>query len=152
VSSRTISIIGLALLVVGCSGSSVPPEPPLPPITREAHYEPPYAATSLTQTPDTYPAEVSENTPLLSPTFDLQLRSASLSEALQALAQSIGYGVNVPASVANRRVSVVQVGTVVELLESVAQQGRVTAELDHDARRVRVYDSSTIPKLPGPAS
>lgn len=145
---RLALLVTTALLLSACTKTTSKPRLELAPVTRQTAPELAYATSKWVQPEQPIPGQVSNNTPLLSPEFCLELESATLKEALHALSQSIGYGVDVPASLAGRKVSLNKVGTMEQLLDALAKQASVMARINHQTRRISVTDGRTIPQLP----
>jgi hypothetical protein len=82
------------------------------------------------------------------PSVSFQMPNATFQEAIEALAQSMGYRWKYPRYLAKRRIRIRMDGTVEEVLAEISRQARVRASFDHENRLVRVVERRTKPTLP----
>jgi hypothetical protein len=82
------------------------------------------------------------------PTVSFQMPNATFQEAIEALAQSMGYRWQYPSYLAKRRVRLRMDGTAEEILAEISRQARVRASFDHENRLVRVVVRKMKPTLP----
>lgn len=148
--SKRLTVI-LGLLVGGCSSS----EPPRVVVDyydtafRQTAPEPVYSRLTWSHLPQPIQKKAGDDAPYLMPVVSFELPNSNLEEALQALAQTIGYRWSYPQELAGRRVSIRRTATVVEVLDEIGKQAGVHTELDHVRRMVRAYDPNMAPRLPG---
>ena len=121
--------------------------------SRQTAPEPVYSRVTWSHLPEpapprARPREDLKNVPLFHPVVSVELHQTSLGEAVQSLAQTIGYDWSFPKELARRKVRVKTVGTVEEVLKEIDRQAGVKSELDHVRRIVRVIDKKTEPTLP----
>lgn len=140
------------LMAVGLNAchSPVPLERPIEYYTaRERQHapEPVYSRVMWSQIPAATPQKSKEDAPYLLPTISFEMPNATLEEAVEALAQTMGYQWHYPRAAAKRAVSINQVGTVDQILAEIANQAGVVAEFDHAGRQVRVFDVGMKPRL-----
>ncbi len=133
--------------IVGCGGNDEPRPVTVAyyqPAYRQTPPEPVYSRITWSHLPQPMRTKVKENAPILMPTISFELPNSSLQEAIEALAQTIGYNWHYPQSAANRKVRIKMVGSVEDVLHEIARQTQVEAVLDHEARMVRVDDGISI--------
>ncbi|MCB0344393.1 MAG: hypothetical protein KDD66_04725 [Bdellovibrionales bacterium] len=116
---------------------------------RQLPPEPVYSRMTWSNPPQPIPEPSQEKTPYLQPVIEFEFPDSNLKEAIQALAQTIGYRWDYPPNVASRKISIKRVGTVDEILGEIGRQAGVRTQLDHTSRMVRVLHSNTSPQLPG---
>ncbi len=115
---------------------------------RQLPPEPVYSRLTWSHPPQPIPAPSQQKSPYIQPVIEFDFPGSNLKEAIQALAQTIGYRWDYPPGVASRKVSIKQVGTVDEILSEIGRQAGVRTQLDHTSRMVRVLHSNTSPQLP----
>ncbi len=142
--------VGLVFLT-GCSNKErfEPPVEYYYPVRRQLPREPVYGRLTWSHLPNPLPRKVKEDAPLLSNTISVEVTHSNLEEAVEALAQTIGYRWELPKSIANRRVSIKFVGTAEQALNEIMRQAGVSGELDHKERIIRVSGGDTTPRLKG---
>ena len=118
---------------------------------RQLPPEPVYSRVTWTHLPQPIRTKVRDEAPLFMPTISFELPRSSLEEAIEALAQTIGYTWQYPKQVGKRKIAIKMIGTVQEVLDEINRQASVHAVLDHDQRIVRVMDEATAPSLPDSA-
>jgi hypothetical protein len=114
------------------------------PSTRQEPLEPVYNRTTWSQLPQAFPPADNEKAPYFAQVMYADFPNASLGEAVQAVAQTMGYRADYPASIAGRRISLKFSGTFDEILGAVGRQGKVSVEVDHTSKLVKVMDSGGI--------
>ena len=119
---------------------------------RQSPPEPVYSRFTWSQTPGPIRTKVRDEAPLFLPTISFELPNSNLDEAIEALAQTIGYGWKYPDGVKNRKIRIRMTGTVEEVLEEIGRQANVHGVLDHENRIVQVMEQSTSPSLPAETS
>lgn len=143
----TISLI--LIFVVGCSST--------PPPIAVTYYQPAYR----TSPPDTVYSRVmwsqpphpiqprsKSNAPIIMPSVTFDMPNATFDEAIEALAQSLGYRWDYPNYLAKKKIRIRMDGSVEQVLAEINKQANTNATLDHENRIVRVVDSSSSPRLP----
>lgn len=119
------------------------------PVTRREAPEPVYGRTTWAHLPKPVAPKSAQNAPYLLPVVSFELVDSDLEEAIEALAQTMGYDRHYPKSVAKRKVSIKMVGTLEEVLAEIASQAKVTARFEHERKLVRVFEDRMLPQLPG---
>lgn len=112
--------------------------------------EPVYSRVTWSHLPQPIQPKVRDAAPILMPVLSFELPKSNLEEAVEALAQTIGYGWDFPAGAAKRPVRIRMVGTVEEILKEISRQTKVKAAIDHSRRLVQVFDTEIRPELPAP--
>ncbi|MBP9838300.1 MAG: hypothetical protein KBC84_06260 [Proteobacteria bacterium] len=117
------------------------------PSFRQAPPEPVYSRVMWSQTSQPIKPKVKENAPLLMPEVDIELPKSNLEEAIQAIAQTIGYTWSYPKEIGSKPVRLKMVATVDEVLAEIDRQTNVTTVLDHESRVLKVVNNSLVPQL-----
>ena len=86
------------------------------------------------------------NAPLLLPNFKFELPDSTFEEAVESLAQALGYRWDYPSSLAKRKIRINMEGNAVEVLAEINKQAKTKAILDHSSRMLRVVSNG--PTLP----
>lgn len=146
---RAVSL-SLLLLLVACSSNAKPE-------VRVAYYQPAYR----TSPPDTVYSRVmwshlphpiqpraKANAPLIMPSVTFDMPNATFEEAIEALAQAMGYRWDYPKYLAKKRIRIRMDGSVDQVLAEINRQANTNATLDHNNRIVRVVDVNSSPRLP----
>lgn len=142
-------LVLIGLLASGCSSEAPAPVEEFYDVPFRRHSpEPVYSRLTWSHPPQPQPEPAHENAPLLQPVIAFEFPGSNLKEAIQALAQTIGYRWDYPPALAARKISIKKVGTVEEILSEIGRQAGVKTELDHDGRMVRVLHTGTAPELP----
>ena len=130
----------LAFGVTACSSKE--PDGPIVeyyyPAYRQFAPEPVYSRLSWSHLPQPIHPKSKDNSPLLMPTLAIDLPRSTLGEAIQALAQTMGYTWTYPQDVAGRTIAIKMTGSVDEILGEIGRQARVLTVLDNESRMVRV--------------
>ena len=160
---RTLAIIFCMTVVVGVAGcSSSKKAGPIietyTPAYRQLPPEPVYSRLTWSQMPGPIKPKARENTPILMPELQFELPKSTLGEAIEALAQTIGYTWSYPSEAAKRPIAIKMNGTVEDILREISRQASVYSVLDHKERAVKVVSKSMLSpeapqaKLPGTSS
>jgi hypothetical protein len=157
-----VIILSVAILGLGACSSAKEPKGPFieyyQPAFRQFPPEPVYSRLTWSHLSQPIKPKVRENAPLLMPTMAFELPRTTLGEAIEALAQSIGYYWSYPPESAGRPVAIKMTGSVDQILREIGRQADVYAVLDHKGRMVRVVTGEMInpavpaAKLPGDKS
>lgn len=149
---KVAGLLFLSLLVVACS---VPDRSKLKPkveyyrpVQRKYAPEPVYSRVTWSHLPAPLPSKKTEEAPMIQPAMVFDLPDSTLAEAVEALAQAMGYRWVYPSDLKNKAVSIRMEGTVDEVLQEIAEQADVTAELDAKEKLVRIYTKGMQPHLP----
>ena len=150
--NKFVGPLFLSLLVVGCS---VPDRSELKPkieyyrpVQRKFAPEPVYSRVTWSHLPAPLPSKKTEEAPMIEPVMAFDLPDSTLAEAVEALAQAMGYRWVYPSDLKDRKVSIRTEGSVGAVLQEIAQQADVTAEIDTQQRLIRIYTRAMQPHLP----
>ena len=147
---------GLALITVclaGCVKGVKPYEPDnknartlFMPSYRTSAPAPVYARTRWVQLPEVLPARESEegrgvstyeNAPSLRPVYQLTIKNGTLEETARVLGAMARYSSYTTPSLATRKVSFQNLGTIDELAEIIEDKERIKVVVDHENKEVR---------------
>ncbi len=160
---RIVAISFSLMIVLGATGcfSSKKDGPVIEyyqPAYRQSPPEPVYSRLTWSAMPGPIKPKARENTPMLMPELAFELPRSTLGEAIEALAQTIGYTWSYPAEASGRPIAIKMSGTVEDILRELGRQASVYTVLDHEQRAVKVVTKSMLSpsapqaKLPGGAS
>lgn len=107
-----------------------------------------YSRATWSHVPHAIAPKTQEPGPLMQPALAVDLPESTLEEAVEALAQMIGYDWHYPENIASRPVSIRMEGTAEEVLDEINKQADVFASFDHNTRTLRVRAMNTMPALP----
>ena len=149
-----IYILALMLLPGGiaCGNNNVAPTETYKVAFRQRAPEPVYGRFMWSHLPNPIKPKVAETAPFHLPRVQFDMPDASLEEAVEALAQAMGYRWHFPKAVATRRVRIRMEGTVEEILTEIGNQTGVYGMFDHKERMVKIIDTRMIPRLPAGSS
>lgn len=114
---------------------------------RKTAPEPVYSRVTWSHLPAPLPSKKTEKSPLMLPSMAIDLPDATLAEAVEAIAQAMGYRWIYPAGIPTAPISISMEGSVHEILAEVARQAGVDIELDVENRVVRAHSRATAPQL-----
>jgi hypothetical protein len=115
---------------------------------RQSPPDPVYSRLTWSQLPKPIMPKSTDNAPYILPTITFELPDTTLGEAIEALAQTMGYRWDYPSGLAKRAIHIRMDGTVEEVLKEIGRQGGVQTMLDHEQRLVRVMGEGVLPSLP----
>ncbi len=144
-----ILVLLACVFCVACSAQEPVAVEYYQPAYRTSPPEPVYSRVMWGHLPKPIKPRSETNAPLLLPVISFELPNSTLEEAIEALAQTMGYRWHYPQRIAKRRIQIRMEGTVEEVLAEIARQGKVQADFDHKQRLVRVVDGRMLPRLPG---
>lgn len=110
--------------------------------------EPVYSRFMWSHLPRPFKPKAPETAPYYLPVVRFDLPDSTLEEAVESLAQAMGYRWHYPKSVAKRKVHIRMEGSVQDILEEISKQTKVHALFDHQQRMVRIMDKKMRPTLP----
>jgi hypothetical protein len=147
---RRLSLLGLMILASACASTPDPQEKIeyYQPAYRQLPSEPAYSRMTWSHLPSPVPLAAAEKGPYFLPVMRAEFSETTLGEAVQVLAKTIGYRADSPAAVAGRKISVRFSGTLDEILVEVSKQGGVYAQLDHEAKVIRIGDPAAAATSP----
>jgi len=145
----SVLIVTLAgLLFTGCSSEPVYPVVYYQPAYRQSPPEPVYSRLMWSQLPAPIRPKARDDAPLLLPEIFVELKNVSLDEAVESLAQTMGYRWEYPNVTSKGRISIHMEGNVEEILAEIKRQSQIQLVLDHDRRMIRLADKDTQLRLP----
>ncbi|MCB0322081.1 MAG: hypothetical protein KDD69_00875 [Bdellovibrionales bacterium] len=151
--TRLATRIAILLLMVGvgtaCSDTQPVAVEYYQPAYRTTPPEPVYNRLMWSHLPKPIAPKTAEVAPALLPEVEFDMPDAKLGEAIEALAQTMGYRWHYPNKVAGRQIKIRMEGTVEDVLKEIGRQGNVYAQFDHEHRLIVVMDSDMVPRLPG---
>ncbi len=120
---------------------------------RQSPPDPVYSRLTWSHLPQPIRTKTRDTSPIIHPSVSFEFPRSNLQEAVEAVAQTIGYNWNYPKGIGSRPIAIRMVGTVEEVLREIGRQARVVAVLDHDNRVLRILESAPArpiqPTLPG---
>lgn len=105
-------------------------------------------AQGISKPRTSYNVDSPEVSPMILPVLSFELDNSNLREAVEALAQAIGYQWRFSAGIANSQISIKMVGNVEEILYEIQNQASVRTILDHKQRVISVFTQNTEALLP----
>ena len=147
----TLSIVGclLALSLGGCDTTKPRFEVEYyKPAMRQLPTEPQYSRTTWSQLPEPMPEAAPSDAPMIAPKVDYAVRSVTVCEAIDALADSMGYRPECPISQRMLRITVQNNGSPAEIAKAIGQQAGINVVLDSQMRVVRVVDDAVYLRPP----
>ncbi len=148
---RNLSFPAIFLLLLGltsCSSAPVYEVVYYEPAYRQSPPDPVYSRIMWSHLPEPIKPRTSDSAPLLLPEIFVELKNVTTDEAIEAVAQTMGYRWEQRSGSLNNRISIHMEGTVEEVLEEIRNQSKVNLTLDHNKRIIRLADRSTSPQLP----
>lgn len=139
----------LVLLLGACSGNDPYVVEYYEPAYRQAPPEPVYSRLTWSHVPEPIQPRNPDSAPLIMPVISFEMQDASLKEAIESLAATMGYRGEYPGELAGRRISIQMQGTIIEVLLEIGHQADAYTMLDHKERLVRVVPKNMLPHLPG---
>lgn len=153
---RALGVL-LGASLIGCSSSTDSEK-----LVRVQYYdvayrtsppEPVYSRLTWSHLPAPIRTKAKETAPMIMPSVSFEFPRSNLQEAVEAVAQTIGYNWSYPKGISGRPVAIRMVGTVEEVLQEIGRQTRVVPVLDHENRVVRILEGTPErpiePVLPG---
>ena len=153
-----ITTLLMTLTLVGCAGVKEyePNEKTkrtlFMPVVRSAAPEPVYARTRWVHPPDNLPTRdrpgaveepALEASPRLRSVFHLSLKNSSLEETARVLAATSRYSCYTAPSIAAEKISVDNLGTIVELARIIESKAHIQVVIDHQNKEVRFLAGHT---------
>ncbi|HMO19054.1 MAG TPA: hypothetical protein PKA63_13185 [Oligoflexia bacterium] len=143
-----LSLLLLILLFSGCSSTPTYRVVYYQPAYRQAPPEPVYSRLMWSHLPAPVRPKSRDDAPLLHPDIFVELKDVSLDEAVEAIAQTMGYRWEYPGIASKGKISIHMEGSVEEVLAEIRKQSNVPLRLDHDRRMIKLADKDTQLKLP----
>ncbi len=149
---RRVTIAAVMVITLAACSSSSEPVVKIEPYKvayRQSPPEPVYSRVMWAHPPRPIMPKSTEDAPYLLPQISFQLPDTTVGEAVEALAQTMGYRWDYPSNVGKRKIHLRLDGTIEEVLKEIGRQGGVQTMLDHEQRLVRVMGEGVLPSLPG---
>ena len=119
------------------------------PVYRTSPPDSVYSRVMWSNLPHPIQPRAKANAPLILPTVTFDMPNATFDQAIEALAQSLGYRWDYPNYLAKKKIRIrITDGSVEQVLAEINRQANTNAMLDHERRIVRVVDGDSSPKLP----
>ncbi len=119
------------------------------PSYRTSPPDPVYNRLTWSHLPAPMRPKATAETPEMLPQISFELGEATLDEAIESLAQTMGYRWHYSKGLAKRPIKIKMEGTVEEVLREIGRQARVEAMFDHEKRLIIVVEGKVQPRLPG---
>ncbi len=116
------------------------------PVYRSSPPDTVYSRVMWSHPPHPTKTRVKSNAPLLLPNFKFELPNSTFEEAVESLAQAMGYRWDYPRSLASKKIKINMEGDAEEVLAEINRQASTSAFLDHSSRMLRVVGRE--PTLP----
>ena len=138
-----------SMLLIGCS-SSKPGYKVVyyQPSYRQAPPDPVYSRIMWSHIPEPIKPRTKNEAPLLMPEIFVELKNVTVDEAIEAVAQTMGYRWEQSAGPSNEKISIHMEGTVDEVLKEIRRKTNVFLTLDHDRRVIKLASQTTSPQFP----
>ena len=145
------SLLGISALLQACSSAPVYKIVHYQPAYRQEAPQPVYSRLMWSHLPESIKPRSRADAPLMMPEVFVELKDVTADEAVEALAQTMGYRWENSGSASGTRISIHREGTVDEILGEIKAKTNLALELDHENRVIRLADKRLLPALPGEA-
>jgi hypothetical protein len=145
-------LICISAVLFGCSSKPMYRVVYYKPAFRQSPPEPVYSRLMWSHLPEPSRPKSRDDAPLMLPEVFVELKDASLDEAVEAIAQTMGYRWEYPDVTSKNRITIHMEGNVEEVLDEVRKQAQVPLAFDHEKRMIRLQDRTTQLKLPSRSS
>lgn len=146
---RAVTCLALLFGASACSSNEPVAVEYYQPAYRSSPPAPVYSRVMWSHLPHPIAPKSKDTAPLMLPTVAFELPNSNLGEAIEALAQTMGYRWHYPENVSSRRIRIRMEGNVEEVLAEISRQANVQSQFDHKQRLIIVLEPNMIPKLPG---
>lgn len=144
---REILIVSAVIGLTSCSAKPVYKVVHYQPAFRQSAPEPVYSRLMWSHLPEPIRPRVKNDSPLLMPEIFVELKNVTPDEAIEAVAQTMGYRWEQTVG-SSQRISIHMEGPVDEVLHEIRKKSNVFLTLDHEKRLITLADKSTSPMLP----
>lgn len=145
------SLLGVSVLMQACGGAPIYKVVQYQPSYRQEAPQPVYSRLMWSQLPEPIKPRSRAEAPLMLPEVFVELKDVTVDEAVEALAQTMGYRWENSGMASGPRISVHMEGNVEEILGEIKAKSNMPLELSHEDKVIRVADKRLIPSLPGGA-
>ena len=148
------SFLALTAVVVTTGLSSCSSKKPLykieyyKPSYRQSAPDPIYSRLMWSQVPEPVKPRTKSDAPLILPELFVELKDVNVDEAVEAVAQTMGYGWENSGAGSSGRISVHIEGTIEEIISEIGRKSNLSFNLDHERRMIKLADRKTQPTLP----
>lgn len=144
-----IAALFAALALGACASTEPTPKPP-----RRAYYfpsrqlplEPVYSRLREVRSPDPLPDKLflAQQPPIIHPVFHMKVRNVTLEKAAQLLASTARYNAYCAGTIADRKISVNDLGNIDELGRKIARKADINVVVDHENAEVRFLPNAVV--------
>ena len=146
---KVLITLGIGVLfIIGCSSQPMYKVVHYQPAYRQSPPDPVYSRMMWSQIPEPIKPRVNDDAPLLLPEIFVELKNVTTDEAIEAVAQTMGYRWEQTVGSSNR-ISIHMEGTVEEVVQEIRRKSNVYLTLVHEKRLIRLADKSTSPRFLG---
>lgn len=149
------ALLGMSMSFSGCAASGKPYEPKkartvfyFP--SRQHAPEPVYNRLREVRVPDPLPSGYfgAETAPIIHPVFHMKVKDVTLEKAAQLLASTARYNSFCAGTIADRKISINDLGNIDELGRKIARKADIHVVVDHENAQVRFLAHEVVsPKL-----
>ena len=144
---KLFSTILILLFAVSCSATKeIKTVRYYQPVFRTSPPDTVYSRVMWSHPPHPIKPRSKSNAPLLLPKFKFELPNSTFEEAVESLAQAMGYRWDYPSRLAKIKISMNMQGDAIEVLSEINRQAKTKVILDHSARILRLESNG--PTLP----
>lgn len=118
------------------------------PVRRQTPPEPVYSRVTWSHLPKPIGSVSNNKTVFLHKTTSYEFKKSTLAEAVDAVAQSIGFEAVYPKNIAKRPVTMKLEGSPDDALAKLCEQTNTSIEVDQSARKLTIVDKALVPTLP----
>lgn len=144
-------ILGASALMQACGSAPVYKIVQYQPAFRQEAPPPVYSRLMWSHLPEPVKPRSRNDAPLMLPEVFVELKDVTVDEAVEAIAQTMGYRWENSGGASATRISIHREGTVDEILAEIRAKTNLPLEMDHESRVIRLADKRLLPALPGGA-
>jgi hypothetical protein len=145
---RTSILICICSFLFGCSSKPMYRVVYYKPAYRQSPPEETYSRLMWSHLPEPVRPKARDDAPLLLPEVFVELKDVTLDEAVEAVAQTMGYRWEYPEVTSKNRITIHMEANVEDVLEEIRRQSLIPLAFDHEKRMIRLQDRTTQLKLP----
>jgi hypothetical protein len=144
----SILVIASCILFSACSAKPMYRVVYYKPAFRQSPPEPVYSRLMWSHLPEPIRPKARDDAPLMLPEIFVELKNASLDEAVEAVAQTMGYRWEYPGVTSKDRITIHMEGNVEDVLSEIRKQSQTPLAFDHEKKMIRLVDRDTQLRLP----
>jgi hypothetical protein len=141
-------LLGCSMLLEACGGAPIYKVVQYQPAYRQEAPQPVYSRLMWSHLPEPVKPRTRPDAPLMLPDVFVELKDVTVDEAVEALAQTMGYRWENSVGASGPRISVHMEGNVEEILGEIKAKSNMPLELSHEDKVIRLADKRLIPSLP----